>query len=192
MRKQQGQSAVEFALMAPIIFMMIFGMIYGGIMFMQYMHYSNAVRTAARQIAVIRNSTDREKMRVSQANWLNDLWEEEISVKLYKPAVNIEIVTNYKEDEASTAETQTNETQTGETSTDETSTDEKTVLSKDVVIDVTFVRVGDIPVILEMVDFPPKTIKALQYRMRVEEAGSSTTEDTNTNTNTNTNTDGDG
>ncbi|MBQ6297314.1 MAG: pilus assembly protein [Selenomonadaceae bacterium] len=188
MRKQHGQSAVEFALMAPIIFMMIFGMIYGGIMFMQYMHYSNAVRTAARQIAVIRNSTDREKMRVSQANWLKDLWEEEISVKLYKPAVNIEIVTNYKDDGDSTAETQTNETQAGETSTDETSTDEKTVLSKDVVIDVTFVRVGDIPVILDMVDFPPKTIKTIEYRMRVEESSNI---ETTTTTTTTTDTSGD-
>ena len=165
MRKQRGQSAVEFALMAPIIFMMIFGMIYGGIMFMQYMHYSNAVRTAARQIAVS-TEAKRESMKSDQEKWLTELWKKEAGVKFYEPTVNINIVTNPATDD----------------------TDQ----SRDVVINVTFVRAASIPVILDMVDFPPKSIKALQYRMRVEEAGSSTTEDTNTNTNTNTNTGGTG
>lgn len=146
MRKQQGQSAVEFALMAPIVFMMIFGMIFGGIMFMQYMHYSNAVRTAARQIAVS-TEAKREDMIESQEAWLTNLWEEEAGVKFYRPTVKIKID------------------------------------DKDVVVNVTFLRAVNIPVILDMVDFPPKTIKTIQYRMRVEEANSSTenTDDTNTN-----------
>ena len=88
MRKQHGQSAVEFALMAPIIFMMIFGMIYGGIMFMQYMHYSNAVRTAARQIAVVKNTTQRESMKKSQEDWLKQLWKEEVSIKAF-PSITV-------------------------------------------------------------------------------------------------------
>ena len=83
MKRQQGQSAVEFALMAPIIFLMIFGMIYSGIMFMEYLHYSNAVRTAARTIAV-----DSSKME-SQKDWLEKLWKNEVSVKFYEPKVSI-------------------------------------------------------------------------------------------------------
>lgn len=154
MRKQRGQSAVEFALMAPIIFMMIFGMIYGGIMFMEYMHYSNAVRTAARQIAVS-NETNRKDMIKNQEAWLTNLWEEEAGVKFYEPKVKIEIENNYATDD----------------------TEKKTLLSKDVVVNVTFWRAADIPVILDVIDFPPKTINTIQYRMRVEEAGSSTTED---------------
>lgn len=83
MKRQQGQSAVEFALMAPIIFLMIFGMIYSGIMFMEYLHYSNAVRTAARTIAV-----DSSK-EADQKKWLEDLWKNEVSVKFYEPKVSI-------------------------------------------------------------------------------------------------------
>ena len=170
MRKQRGQSAVEFALMAPIIFMMIFGMIYGGIMFIEYMHYSNAVRTAARQIAVINNTTQRESMRQTQKNWLKKLWTEEVSVKLYEPDPEITIVSNYDDTTNPTTET-----------------------SKDVIVNVTFVRSDDIPVILYMLDFPPKYIKTIQYRMRVEERPEETqvsTTDTSTTTTTQTGTGG--
>ncbi|MBD3879717.1 MAG: pilus assembly protein [Quinella sp. 1Q5] len=52
MRKQRGQSAVEFALVAPMIFLMVFGAVYGGIMFLQFMDCSNAARTIAREVAV--------------------------------------------------------------------------------------------------------------------------------------------
>lgn len=153
MRKKQGQSAVEFALMAPIIFMMIFGMIYGGIMFMEYMHYSNAVRTAARHIAVIGNDTaKREAMITIQKNWLTDLWTNEVSVRLYKPEPDVTIAENKDADGT-------------------------TVKSRDVVINVTFVRSDDIPNILKALDFPPKTIKTLQYQMRIEEYNSTNTDE---------------
>lgn len=52
MKRQRGQSALEFALMAPLILLVVFGAIYGGIMFMQFLNYSNEARTIARQIAV--------------------------------------------------------------------------------------------------------------------------------------------
>ena len=147
MNRQHGQSAVEFALIAPIIFMMIFGMIYGGIMFMEYMHYSNAVRTAARQIAVAR--TDRETTIAEQQEWLNELWQEEVHVNLYQPTVKISEIT-----------------------------DEST----DVEIVVTFQRVGSLPVILHMLNFPPESIRAIDYKMRLEKTTTTSTDDTNTNT----------
>lgn len=53
MKRQRGQSALEFALMAPLILLIVFGAIYGGIMFMQFLNYSNEARTIARQIAVL-------------------------------------------------------------------------------------------------------------------------------------------
>ena len=149
MQKQQGQSMVEFALIAPIVFIMIFGMIYGGIMFVEYMHYSNAVRTAARQIAIIKNESLREKARSDQETKLRDLWEDEISIKLYKPDPKIKLVSNSVEVE-------------------EGGVKKTTVNSQDVVVNVTFKRVGTVPALLDALDFPPKTIKTLQYRMRVE------------------------
>ena len=130
---------VEFALIAPIVFLMIFGMIWGGIMFMEYMHYSNAVRTAARQIAVV-SDAQREEMVTKQREWLQDLWEDEVGVTFYKPAVVIDTKSE----------------------------------STDVIIVVGFDRAVNIPNILDAVDFPPKHIKGLQYRMKLERATSDT------------------
>ena len=52
MRKQSGQVAVEFALVVPMFFMMCFGMIYAGILFMDYLNYNNAARAIARVASV--------------------------------------------------------------------------------------------------------------------------------------------
>ena len=48
MTKQRGQSAVEFAFIVPIALFIILGGIYGGILFMDYMNYSNTARQLAR------------------------------------------------------------------------------------------------------------------------------------------------
>ena len=53
--KQRGQSAVEFALMAPIVFAIVFVMIYGGIMFMDYLNFNNYARTIAREVSLAPN-----------------------------------------------------------------------------------------------------------------------------------------
>ena len=52
MKRQHGQSAVEFALMAPFVVIMILAMIYAGIMFMDYLNFNNHARTIARRISV--------------------------------------------------------------------------------------------------------------------------------------------
>ncbi|MBR4904526.1 MAG: pilus assembly protein [Selenomonadaceae bacterium] len=62
MNKQNGQSAVEFALMAPIVFLLIFAMIYGGIMFMDYLNFNNQARTIAREIALAGDESNRENL----------------------------------------------------------------------------------------------------------------------------------
>lgn len=55
--------------MAPIVLLIVFGCIYGGAMFIQFLNYSNEARTIARQIAVASNTketgetkTPREKL----------------------------------------------------------------------------------------------------------------------------------
>ena len=145
-RRQRGQSAVEFALMAPIVFMLIFGLIWSGIMFMEYMHYSNAIRTAAREIAV---SNDTEDTIDKKKKWLEELYEKEISVKFYKPTVNI---------------------------TQETASTDST--KQDVVVQVELYMKDDVynslPNILKWLEFPPRSIKTLNYRM-LSESSSSTT-----------------
>ena len=39
MNRQKGQALVEFALLVPLLFTMCFAMIYGGMMFMDYLQY---------------------------------------------------------------------------------------------------------------------------------------------------------
>lgn len=62
MKRQKGQSAVEFALMAPIVFTLILGMIYGGVMFMDYLNFNNQARTIAREISIASTKENREKL----------------------------------------------------------------------------------------------------------------------------------
>jgi Flp pilus assembly protein TadG len=52
LRGQRGASAVEFALIAPLLFMLIFGIIGFGIAFMQLQTIRGAVREGARVSAV--------------------------------------------------------------------------------------------------------------------------------------------
>ena len=63
MRRRKGQSAVEFALMAPIIFLMIFGMIYGGIMFMDYLNFNNQARAIAREVSLASTEKERQNLK---------------------------------------------------------------------------------------------------------------------------------
>ena len=53
MKLQRGQTMIEFALMLPFMALFIFGMIYGGAMFMEYLDFSNQARQIARDIAVL-------------------------------------------------------------------------------------------------------------------------------------------
>lgn len=63
MRRQRGQSAVEFALMAPVVFLLIFGMIYGGVMFMDYLNFNNYARTIAREVSLASTDKDRKALK---------------------------------------------------------------------------------------------------------------------------------
>jgi len=138
---------VEFALMVPIVFMMIFGMIWGGIMFMEYMHYSNAVRTAARVIAVSDLSTDAKKTKVlqDQKTFLQQAYENEISVRFYKPVVDVKVEKG------------------------------------DAVVEVTLVipdkTYATLPNVLKALQFPPQIIKTLNYRMKIEKSGTTSSDD---------------
>jgi hypothetical protein len=57
-RNQQGQTVTEFALVLPILALVLFGVIQFGIVFHQYVTLTDAVRAGGRQGAVARDLPD--------------------------------------------------------------------------------------------------------------------------------------
>lgn len=51
MSKQKGQAMVEFALIVPGLIFLFLALLYGGILFMDYLQYNNAARAIARDVA---------------------------------------------------------------------------------------------------------------------------------------------
>lgn len=56
-RNRRGVSALEFALVAPVLFMVVFGIIQFGITFNNYLALTDGVRAASRVLAASRSST---------------------------------------------------------------------------------------------------------------------------------------
>ena len=57
-RSEEGQALVEFALVAPLLFLILFGIIQFGIAFMNSVALTDAVRAGARKAAVSRSAAD--------------------------------------------------------------------------------------------------------------------------------------
>jgi Flp pilus assembly protein TadG len=57
-RGQEGQAMVEFALVIPLLLLLIFGIVQFGILFNNYLTLTDAVRAGARQAAVSRTLPD--------------------------------------------------------------------------------------------------------------------------------------
>ncbi len=54
MKNQRGQATVEFAFIAALFMFIVLGMIYGGILFMDYLQYNNDARAIAREVAFMK------------------------------------------------------------------------------------------------------------------------------------------
>ena len=52
MKKHKGQSVVEFALVLPLFLFIMFGIIYSGMMFHDYITLSNIARSCSRDVAI--------------------------------------------------------------------------------------------------------------------------------------------
>ena len=52
MKKQRGQAVVEFALVLPFFFLLLFGVILSGMLFADYMTLSNVARSSAREASL--------------------------------------------------------------------------------------------------------------------------------------------
>ena len=51
MHKQRGQAMVEFAFIVPFLIFLFLALVYGGLLFMDYIQYNNAARVIARSAA---------------------------------------------------------------------------------------------------------------------------------------------
>ena len=58
MKKQRGQAIIEFALILPLFLLMIFGLIYSGMLFHDYSTLSNVARSAAREAAITQDVSE--------------------------------------------------------------------------------------------------------------------------------------
>lgn len=133
MRKQKGQSLVEFALIVPLFFAMCFGMIYGGIMFLDYLQFNNAARVVAREISLMTNSTDRDRLAKDFESHPSEYVGQRI--KLYTVAPDV------------------------------------TVGTSDVTVEINLtLNESDLPIILDWLNFPPKTLKPVKIIMPLESA----------------------
>lgn len=60
MKKQRGQVIIEFALILPLFLLMIFGLIYSGMLFHDYSTLSNVARSAAREAAITQDVSEND------------------------------------------------------------------------------------------------------------------------------------
>jgi Flp pilus assembly protein TadG len=89
-KNQDGQAMVEFVLVAPILLLLVFGIVQLGILFNNYETLTDAVRAGARQAAVSRTLTDPtgtavSRVRSSAANLDTSADVLEVTVDPYDP-----------------------------------------------------------------------------------------------------------
>ena len=146
MKRQRGQTLVEFALILPLMALFIFGMIYGGAMFMQYLNFSNEARQIAREVSVLENVKNREDI-ITKYGQETELSRFYTAVrKIYFVDKDNNIVKNDAGNPVYNSD------------------------AVDVMVEVTFTRDNkDLPWILYKVGFPPENINPIIYRMRLEQ-----------------------
>ena len=76
-RKQKGQAIIEFAVVLPLFVLFLFGIIYSGMLFYDYISLSNLARSAAREGAIVENfdnnSSSRFQIEKHYSERTNDL-----------------------------------------------------------------------------------------------------------------------
>jgi Flp pilus assembly protein TadG len=91
---ENGQALVEFALVAPILFLLLFGIVQFGIAFMNNVALTDAVRAGARKAAVSRSAADPTQATKSAVlGAANDLNQSKVSVTVTSDWVSGDNVT---------------------------------------------------------------------------------------------------
>ena len=89
MKKQRGQVIVEFALILPLFLLMIFGLIYSGMLFYDYSTLSSVARSAAREAAITQDvEEDDARIMAHYYDKDNKRFVEGLVTNLYTPKSN--------------------------------------------------------------------------------------------------------
>lgn len=88
MKRQRGQVIVEFALILPLFLLMIFGLIYSGMLFHDYSTLSNVARSATREVAISSDTSNKtiSKVRAYYYNEQGGRFTQGIITSLYVPS----------------------------------------------------------------------------------------------------------
>jgi Flp pilus assembly protein TadG len=82
MKKQGGQDFVEFALVLPLFVLFLMGIVYGGLLYGDFVSYNNWVRSAAREAAIEERDPDGTYGSL-QKDYLKRIQESDKNTNLY-------------------------------------------------------------------------------------------------------------
>ena len=86
MKKEKGQALVEIALVIPLLFLLVFGIIYSGMLFHDYSQLNNVVRQAARERATALESVSNETIQDRYFDYENHKFKTAFMTNIYRPA----------------------------------------------------------------------------------------------------------
>lgn len=143
--KQKGQAVVEFAFVAPILIVMFLSILYLGIMFMDYIQYSNAARDAARDIST--------QIELNARNKLTEKINRQDKETLRRYAAPLTNLYSAYWDVIYLKDDNTETTEASE--------------GVDVRVNISLTR-GSLPPLLEALPILPRDLKEISYKMRLE------------------------
>lgn len=144
-KRRRGQSVVEFALVLPLFALFLFGLIYGGIMFLQWLNMSNDARAEARRYAVMTTDQLKENFGGSLPTEANP--KAFTGAERFGSFYTVTQKFWLAENNATTPPT------------------------KDIVVEIELERNNeDLPNVLRWFGWPPEKLKTMQYRMKCEHA----------------------
>jgi Flp pilus assembly protein TadG len=99
-RNEKGQATTEFAVVLPILVVLLFGIIQFGIAFKDYLSLTDAVRAGARKAAVSRNLSDpvgatRTAVRTAAADLDPAKLPDPAVVSTWQPGTDVKVTAQY-------------------------------------------------------------------------------------------------
>ncbi len=91
MKKHKGQAVVEFALVLPLFLLVLFGIIYSGMLFYDYSVLSNLARSGAREAAIVQDVSNIPTIQTYYQGKLSNT-DSPLITNLYSPKASKEFV----------------------------------------------------------------------------------------------------